>query len=198
MAENFTFTHWVIFNVVLAFLLILDLKILTRNSREVSMKQAAWLTAFWWGVAIVCGIWIFADGSADQGISYATAFVVEKALSVDNLFVFLVIFTYFGLPDRSRLRALFFGIIGALIARAIFIAIGLSIISAFSWVLFLLGAFLVYTGYKIAFLGDTDKEPGRQWREALPQANLFEQLGSFIETEFLEGGAHPNFADLAQ
>lgn len=178
MAENFTFTHWVIFNVVLAFLLILDLKILTRNSREVSMKQAAWLTAFWWGVAIVCGIWIFADGSADQGINYATAFVVEKALSVDNLFVFLVIFTYFGLPDTSRLRALFFGIIGALIARAIFIAIGLSIISAFSWVLFLLGAFLVYTGYKIAFLGDTEVDPGqnpvvRLFRRFMPVTNEY-------------------------
>jgi tellurite resistance protein TerC len=150
-----------IFNVVLVVLLILDLFVLTRNSKEVSMKQAAWLTAFWWGVAVVCGIWIFTAGSTDQGVNYATAFVVEKALSVDNLFVFLVIFTYFGLPANARLRALFFGIIGALIARAIFIAVGLSLISAFSWVLFALGAFLVYTGYKIAFIGDTEVDPGQ-------------------------------------
>ena len=178
MAENFTFTHWVIFNVILAVLLVLDLKILTRNSREVSMRQAAWLTAFWWGVATVCGIWIFSAGSTEQGVNYATAFVVEKALSVDNLFVFLVIFTYFGLPDGARLRALFYGIIGALIARAIFIAIGLSIISAFSWALFVLGAFLVYTGYKIAFLGDTEVDPGqnpvvRVFRKVMPVTDQY-------------------------
>ena len=151
-----SFNHWLIFNVVLAVLLIFDLLVLTRGSRKVSMKQAAWLTAFWWGVATVCGIWIFTAGSPDQGINYATAFVVEKALSVDNLFVFLVIFTYFGLPDSARLRALFYGIIGALIARAVFIAIGLSLISTFSWVLFVLGAFLVYTGYKICLLYTSD------------------------------------------
>ena len=150
-----------IFNIALVVLLILDLFVLTRNSKEVSMKQAAWLTAFWWGVAAVCGIWIFSSGTTDQGINYATAFVVEKALSVDNLFVFLVIFTYFGLPTGARLRALFFGIIGALIARAIFIAVGLSLISTFSWVLLLLGAFLVYTGYKIAFVGDSEVDPGQ-------------------------------------
>tara|TARA_Y100001936_G_C16090547_1_gene685773 strand:+ start:4631 stop:5614 length:984 start_codon:yes stop_codon:yes gene_type:complete len=178
LAENFTFTHWVIFNVILAVLLVLDLKILTRNSREVSMRQAAWLTAFWWGVATVCGIWIFSAGSTEQGVNYATAFVVEKALSVDNLFVFLVIFTYFGLPDGARLRALFYGIIGALIARAIFIAIGLSIISAFSWALFVLGAFLVYTGYKIAFLGDTEVDPGqnpvvRVFRKVMPVTDQY-------------------------
>ena len=178
MAENFTFTHWVIFNVILAVLLVLDLKILTRNSREVSMRQAAWLTAFWWGVATVCGIWIFSAGSTEQGVNYATAFVVEKALSVDNLFVLLVIFTYFGLPDGARLRALFYGIIGALIARAIFIAIGLSIISAFSWALFVLGAFLVYTGYKIAFLGDTEVDPGqnpvvRVFRKVMPVTDQY-------------------------
>ena len=147
-----SFNHWLIFNAVLAVLLIFDLLVLTRGSRTVSMKQAAWLTAFWWGVATVCGIWIFTAGSPDQGINYATAFVVEKALSVDNLFVFLVIFTYFGLPDSARLRALFYGIIGALIARAVFIAIGLSLISTFSWVLFGLGAFLIYTGYKLSLI----------------------------------------------
>ena len=166
-----SFNHWLIFNVVLAVLLIFDLLVLTRGSRAVSMKQAAWLTAFWWGVATVCGIWIFTAGSTDQGINYATAFVVEKALSVDNLFVFLVIFTYFGLPDSARLRALFYGIIGALIARAVFIALGLSLISTFSWVLFVLGAFLIYTGYKIAFLGDSEVDPGQN-----PIVRLFRRL----------------------
>ena len=156
-----SFNHWLIFNVVLVLLLVLDLAVLTRNSREISMKQAAWLTAFWWGVALVCGIWIFSAGNVDQGVNYTTAFVVEKALSVDNLFVFLVIFTYFGRPTGARLRALFFGIIGALIARAIFIAVGLTLITTFSWVLFGLGAFLIYTGYKIAFMGQSEVDPSQ-------------------------------------
>ena len=193
-----SFNHWLIFNVVLAVLLIFDLLVLTRGSRAVNMKQAAWLTAFWWGVATVCGIWIFTAGSSDQGINYATAFVVEKALSVDNLFVFLVIFTYFGLPDSARLRALFYGIIGALIARAVFIAIGLSLISTFSWVLFGLGAFLIYTGYKIAFLGDSEVDPGqnpivRVFRRLMPVTdefhghNFFKRLpnGTKAATPFL-------------
>ena len=193
-----SFNHWLIFNAVLAVLLIFDLLVLTRGSRTVSMKQAAWLTAFWWGVATVCGIWIFTVGSPDQGINYATAFVVEKALSVDNLFVFLVIFTYFGLPDSARLRALFYGIIGALIARAVFIAIGLSLISTFSWVLFVLGAFLIYTGYKIAFLGDSEVDPGqnpivRVFRRLMPVTdefhghNFFKRLpnGTKAATPFL-------------
>ena len=193
-----SFNHWLIFNAVLAVLLIFDLLVLTRGSRTVSMKQAAWLTAFWWGVATVCGIWIFTAGSPDQGINYATAFVVEKALSVDNLFVFLVIFTYFGLPDSARLRALFYGIIGALIARAVFIAIGLSLMRTFSWVLFVLGAFLIYTGYKIAFLGDSEVDPGqnpvvRVFRRFMPVTdefhvnNFFKRLpnGTKAATPFL-------------
>ena len=103
-----TFNHWLIFNVGLVLCLVLDFLVLSRKNDAVGMKKAAWLTAFWWGIATVCGIWIFTAGSTDQGINYATAFVVEKALSVDNLFVFLVIFTYFGLPHNLRLRALFY------------------------------------------------------------------------------------------
>ncbi len=125
------------------------------------MRRAAWLTAFWWGVAVVVGVWIFIAGTTDQGINYTTAFVVEKALSVDNLFVFLVIFGYFQLPRQYQLRALLFGIIGALVARAIFISIGLTLIGLFSWVLFILGAFLIYTAYKMAFIGDTEVDPGQ-------------------------------------
>lgn len=193
-----TFNHWLIFNVALVILLIFDLAVLTKNDREVSMKNAAWLTAFWWGVAVVCGIWIFTQGSYDQGVNYTTAFVVEKALSIDNLFVFLIIFTYFRLPGDVRLRALFFGIIGALIARAIFIAVGITVITAFSWVLFILGAFLVYTGYKIAFVGESEVDPGqnpvvRVFRKFMPVTdeydghNFFKRLpnGTKAATPFL-------------
>ncbi len=174
-----SFNDWLIFNAALVVLLIFDLFILTKNDKEVSMKNAAWLTAFWWGVAAVCGFWIFNQGTYGQGVNYVTAFVVEKALSVDNLFVFLVIFTYFRLPGDIRLRALFFGIIGALIARAIFIAVGISLITAFSWVLFILGAFLIYTGYKIAFVQDSEVDPAqnpvvRVFRKFMPVTDEYD------------------------
>lgn len=162
---------WIGFNVLVAVLLVLDLLVLTRNDRVVSMRRAAWLTAFWWGVAVLVGAWIFIAGTNEQGISYTAAFVVEKALSVDNLFVFLVIFGYFQLPANLQLRALLFGIIGALVARAVFITIGLTIIGLFSWILFILGVFLVYTAYKMAFMGDNEVDPGQN-----PIVRLFRKM----------------------
>lgn len=170
---------WIGFNVLVAVLLVLDLLVLTRNDREVSMKRAAWLTAFWWGVATVVGVWIFVFGESNQGVDYTTAFIVEKALSVDNLFVFLVIFGYFQLPAKLQLRALLFGIIGALVARALFITVGLTIIGLFSWILFILGAFLIFTAYKMAFMGDTEVDPGqnpvvRLFRKVMPVTDDYE------------------------
>ena len=179
-------------------LLFLDLMVLSRNDQVVTMRRAALLTAFWWGVAVVVGAWIFIAGNNDQGVSYTTAFVVEKALSVDNLFVFLIIFGYFQLPAQYQLRALLFGIVGALIARALFITIGLTIIGLFSWVLFILGAFLVYTAYKMAFMGDTEVDPGQNpvvkaFRKIMPVSddydghNFFTRLpsGKKAATPFL-------------
>ena len=155
-----SFNHWLIFNLALALLLIFDLLILTRGSRTVGMKEAAWLTVFWTLVAAIVGVWIFLAGNNQQAIEYVTGYVAERALSIDNLFVFIVIFGYFNLPTQYQARGLLFGIIGALIARAIFIAIGVAVITAFSWFLFVLGAFLIYTAYKLAFAGDQEVDPG--------------------------------------
>lgn len=189
---------WIGFNVLVAVLLVLDLVVLSRNDQVVGMRRAALLTAFWWGVAVVVGAWIFIAGTTDQGVAYTTAFVVEKALSIDNLFVFLVIFGYFQLPPQYQLRALLFGIAGALIARALFIGVGLTIIGTFSWILFILGAFLVYTAYKMAFMGDTEVDPGqnpvvRAFRKIMPVSdnydghNFFTRLpnGTKAATPFL-------------
>ena len=87
--------------------------------------------------------------------------MAERALSIDNLFVFLIIFGYFSVPAQYQARALLWGIVGALIARAVFIAAGVAVIAAFSWVLYILGAFLLYTAYKLAFTGDQEVDPGK-------------------------------------
>jgi len=155
-----SFNHWLIFNIALVVLLIFDLLILTRKNHEVGMKEAAWLTLFWTLVAGVVGVWVWTADS-QQGIEYITGYVAERALSIDNLFVFIVIFGYFNLPKQYQAKGLLFGIVGALLARAVFIAIGVAIITAFSWFLFLLGAFLIYTAYKLAFAGEQEVDPSK-------------------------------------
>lgn len=139
----------------------LDLIVLSGKDHHVGMKEAGWLTAFWTLVAAAVGVWVFISGGEELGVDYVTAYVAERALSVDNLFVFLVIFGYFGLPDQYRSRALLFGIIGALVARGIFIVIGIEAIQRFEWVLYILGGFLVYTAYKLATAGDDEVDPSK-------------------------------------
>lgn len=156
-----TFNHWLIFNVALVVLLIFDLFILTRKDHEVGMKEAAWLTLFWTFAAGVVGVWVYTAGNSQQGLEYVTGYVAERALSIDNLFVFIVIFGYFNLPKTFQAKGLLFGIVGALIARAVFIAIGVAVITAFSWFLFILGAFLIYTAYKLAFAGEQEVDPSK-------------------------------------
>ena len=174
-----TFNHWLIFNAVLVALLIFDLLILTRKSRVVGMKEAAWLTAFWTLVAGAVGVWIFVAGSEQQGGEYFAGYVAERALSIDNLFVFVVIFGYFSLPKSYEAHGLLFGIVGALLARAVFIAAGVAVISAFAWFLYILGAFLIYTAYKLAFVGDHEVDPGkniavRLFRKLMPVSDEFD------------------------
>ena len=137
------------------------------------MKEAAWLTVFWTLVAAIVGVWILLAGNNQQAIEYVTGYVAERALSIDNLFVFIVIFGYFNLPTQYQARGLLFGIIGALIARAVFIAIGVAVITAFSC------AFLIYTAYKLAFAGDQEVDPGnniavRLFKKFMPVSTKFD------------------------
>ena len=125
------------------------------------MKEAAWLTVFWTFVAAVVGVWVYTAGNSQQGLEYVTGYVAERALSIDNLFVFIVIFGYFNLPKQFQAKGLLFGIVGALLARALFIGIGVAVITAFSWFLFILGAFLIYTAYKLAFAGEQEVDPSK-------------------------------------
>jgi tellurite resistance protein TerC len=130
-------------------------------------------------VAGAVGVWIFVAGSEQQGGEYFAGYVAERALSIDNLFVFIVIFGYFSLPKSYEARGLLFGIVGALLARAVFIAAGVAVISAFAWFLYVLGAFLIYTAYKLAFVGDHEVNPGkniavRLFRKLMPVSDEFD------------------------
>jgi len=180
-----SFNHWLIFNTALVVLLIFDLLILTRKNHDVGMKEAAWLTLFWTLVAGAVGVWVWTADS-QQGIEYITGYVAERALSIDNLFVFIVIFGYFKLPKQFQAKGLLFGIVGALFARAVFIAIGVAVITSFSWFLFLLGAFLIYTAYKLAFAGEQEVDPSknitvRLFRRFMPVSTEYDDTKFFTK-----------------
>ena len=150
-----------LFTLGVVVLLVIDLALLSGKDHHVGMKEATLLTIMWTLVAGAVAVWVFVAGGNELGIEYVTAYVAERALSIDNLFVFLVIFGYFGLPDHYRSRALLFGIVGALIARGVFIIVGIEVIQAFEWFLYVLGAFLIYTAYKLATAGNQEVDPSR-------------------------------------
>lgn len=152
---------WIVFGGVVILLLALDLGVFQRKNKEISMREAFVWTGIWIGVALLFWLGIMIVEGHEPGINFLTGYLVEKALSVDNLFVFLIIFSYFGIPSEYQHKILFWGIIGALITRAIFIFLGIALISYFHWTIYILAAFLVYTGLKLIKKSDNDVEPGR-------------------------------------
>ena len=156
-----SFTILMAFTIGVFVLLLIDLLLLSGKDHHVGMKEATLLTILWTLVAAAVGVWVFIAGGTELGIEYATAYVAERALSIDNLFVFLVIFNYFALPDLFRSRALLFGIVGALIARAVFIFFAIGIIDLFEPILYLLALILIYTAYKLITSHDEDVDPSK-------------------------------------
>jgi tellurite resistance protein TerC len=176
---------WTSFVVVVLVLLSIDLGIFHRKAHAVSVKEAtAW--SFVWVVLSTCfGIWVFRAFGRQYGLEFFTGYLIEYSLSVDNVFVFILIFSYFGVPSRLHHRVLFWGILGALIMRATFIFAGSALISAFHWAIYGFGAFLVFTGIKILRHGSTKVEPERNpvvrfFRRVVPMSSGYESGGFFL------------------
>lgn len=151
---------WVGFNLFVLAMLLLDLLVLNRKAHVVRMREALGWSAFWIALSLAFNYFVYREFGREAGLNFLTGYLLEKALSVDNLFVFLLIFTYFKVPGQYQHRILFWGVLGALVLRALFIMVGAAIISKFSWTLYLLGAFLVYTGIKMATSsGDPEIDP---------------------------------------
>jgi len=141
---------WVGFLVFIAAMLALDLGVFNRHAHAVKLKEALGWCAVWFSLAMAFNLLVtFKLGSA-AGMEFFTGYIVELCLSVDNVFVFIVIFQYFRVEPKYQHRVLFWGILGAVIMRAIFIFAGISLINAFHWIIYVFGAFLVYTGVKLA------------------------------------------------
>ena len=169
---------WVVFTAFVLVMLALDLGVFHRDSHEISIKEATVWTIVWIALACVFGAGVWFYEGQQKGLEYFTGYLIEKSLSVDNIFVFLVIFSYFEVPPRYRHRVLFWGIFGALIMRALFIFTGAALLEHFEWVMYVFGAFLVFTGIKLALRRDEkfDPESSRIYRlysEVVPTTKRF-------------------------
>ncbi len=151
--------YWAIFAVVVVLALAIDLGIFHREAHVVRMKEAAAWTAVWASLALGFNAFIYYRSGAVRAAEFLQGWLLEYALSVDNVFVFLVVFRYFRVPKEHLHRVLFWGIIGAVVSRGVFIAVGAVIIQRFHWVMYLLGAFLVYTAVKIILQKDAEVDP---------------------------------------
>ena len=143
-------------------LLFLSMDLLSRGrAAEVTFRTDLMWTAIWIMVGLGFGAYVYWNYGYSEGLRYVTAYVVEKSLSVDNLFVFLVIFTYFAVPFAQQHETLFLGILGAIIFRGTFIFLGISLLERFHWMVYVFGAVLIYSGYKLAKGGAENVDPGK-------------------------------------
>jgi len=150
---------WVIFGVVVTAMLALDLGVFHRKAHAVRGREAAIWSVIWISVALLFNLGIYFRSGSDRGLEFFQAWLIEKALSVDNLFVFLAAFSFFAVPENLQHRVLFWGILGALITRGLFIAVGAALLSAFHWVTYIFGVFLVLTALRLLFGGDEEVRP---------------------------------------
>lgn len=139
-------------------LIFIDLGLFNKKSHTISLKEAALMSAFWIGIALAFNVFVFVTRGPRAGTEYFTGWLLEKSLSVDNLFVFLVLFGFFGVEGRYQRRVLSWGIIGALIMRGIMIFLGTALINQFHFIIYIFGVFLVYTGWKIMREKEKDEE----------------------------------------
>jgi len=149
---------WGAFGLLVTVMLVIDLG-LNRRSHEISFQEALVWTVIWISLALVFNAGIYLYQGQTKALEFFTGYVIEKSLSVDNLFVFIMIFSYFHVPRLYQPKILKWGIIGALVMRAVFIWLGIELLEAFHWMIYVFGAILIVTGIKMAFGGDEKIEP---------------------------------------
>ena len=163
--------QWGSFLALIFGLLALDLGVFNRKVHRVGLREALFWSVVWTILALIFNLWIYYQFSPRHGLEFLTGYIIERSLSFDNIFVFIVLFNYFAVPAEYQHRVLFWGILGALISRGVFIAMGTALLARFSWLIFLFGAFLVYTGIKILAQKETEVHP-----EKNPVLKLFQRF----------------------
>ena len=187
---------WIGFNVVVLAILALDLGVLHRRSEKVSLKQAAIWSTVWVVLSLCFAAAIYATMGKQRGLEFLTGYLIEYALSVDNIFVFVLIFGYFNVPEKYQHRVLFWGIIGALVLRGVMIVAGSALVTRFAWTLYIFGAFLVITGIRMALQKDEaaynpQRDPVlRLARKIVPVTNEYHGKSFFVRERRPDGTTH--------
>jgi len=175
---------WAAFAAVVLTMLLVDL-LAHRSAHVIGFKEAAWWSALWVGLSLVFALVLVLTLGRDAGVDFSTAWLLEKSLSVDNLFVFALIFGYFKVPAAYQHRVLFFGVIGALVFRGIFLAAGVAVVHQFTAVLFVFAAILLYSAYKLLNDDDDSYDPGtslavRMLRKVIPVRDEYAGTKFFV------------------
>lgn len=141
--------RWTGFHLLIGILLLLDFGVFHKKNRPVTIRQAALWSLFWITLSLLFNVGIYFYEGPQKGLEFFTGYLVEKSLSIDNIFVFILIFSYFNVPARLQHRVLYLGIVGALVLRLTLILLGVSLIQRFAWLIYILGLFLAYTGVRL-------------------------------------------------
>jgi tellurite resistance protein TerC len=169
---------WVAVTVAILVMLLVDLLVVHKDAHAVTIREAAISSAVWISIGVAFGVIVWATLGGDKAGQYFTGYLVEKSLSVDNIFVFALLFSYFAVPAALQHRVLFWGVVGALVFRAIFIALGATLLERFHWMIFVFGGFLVVTGIRMALSKQEHVDPGRNpvlrlMRKVIPVADEY-------------------------
>jgi len=170
---------WITFGVIVFVLLVLDLKVFHRKSHVIGLKESLLWTGFWIALALLFNLGIYLWRGHDFALEFLTCYLIEESLSVDNLFVFLMIFSYFSVAPAYQHKVLFWGIIGAIVMRLVFIMAGVELLERFDWMFYIFGAFLILTAIRMAFQKDKEIKPERNlilrvFRKFVPVTNDYE------------------------
>jgi tellurite resistance protein TerC len=176
---------WIGFNLFVIFMLALDLGVFHKHSHKVPVREAAIWTGVWISLAMAFNVLIYFDMGKVKALEFLTGYVIEYSLSVDNIFVFILIFTFFQVDDKYQHKVLFWGIIGALVMRAVFIFAGVALINRFHWIIYIFGGFLVFTGIRMLFGGESKVDPEKNpvvrfFRKFLPVTDTMHEERFFI------------------
>lgn len=162
---------WIAFNIFVVCMLALDLLVFHRHAHVVKVKEALLFSAFWIALALAFNVVIWWWQGPEVALQFFTGYLIEKSLSIDNLFVFLLIFSYFAVPSIYQHRVLFWGVLGALVMRFVFIVAGAALLARFHWLIYVFGVFLIFTGLRMARKGDEEIHP-----EKNPVVNFVRRL----------------------
>lgn len=183
MGEHIAF--WIGFNAFVVLMLILDLGVFHRTMRKLPVREAVIWTLIWVGLAMLFNLVIYFDQGRTKALEFLTGYVIEYSLSVDNIFVFILIFSFFQVDEKYQHKVLFWGIIGALFMRAIFIFTGVALINRFHLIIYIFGGFLVVTGIRMLFHEEIHIEPDKNpvvkfFRKFLPVTDIMHEDKFFI------------------